>query len=85
MGADSDRWERSWTREEFTRWLLASCQRQGVPVVMRDAATVRTVLTLLGGPATPAAGRSGQRRGCGRARTHELIDGDENENGDGGG
>lgn len=49
---NGDGWQRSWSREEFRRWLVASCERQGVPVVIRDAATVRAVVALLGGPAT---------------------------------
>jgi len=34
-------------REEFTAWLTASCQRQGLPVVVNDATTLAAIATLL--------------------------------------
>jgi hypothetical protein len=56
--------------ERIRAWLEASCARQGVPVRVTDAETVRRVAALLGGPVDgpraharsastrPAAGRS---------------------------
>ena len=35
------------TREEFTAWLTASCQRQALPVTISDPATLAAVATLL--------------------------------------
>jgi transposase len=34
-------------RDEFTTWLTASCQRQGIPVTITDPTTLATVATLL--------------------------------------
>lgn len=33
---------------EFTAWLTASCERQGVPVTVTDPAVMTKVATLLG-------------------------------------
>lgn len=35
-------------RDEFTAWLTASCNQQGVPLVIRDPGVVAQVVTLLG-------------------------------------
>ncbi|WP_457062220.1 hypothetical protein [Mycobacteroides abscessus] len=35
-------------RTEFTAWLQASCERQGVPLTITDPATITQVATLLG-------------------------------------
>jgi hypothetical protein len=34
-------------REEFTVWLTASCERQGLPVAVTDATTLAAIATLL--------------------------------------
>lgn len=39
-------------RAEFTAWLTASCERQGVPVSIADPAVITQVVALLGKPAT---------------------------------
>lgn len=41
-------------RAEFTAWLLASCERQGVPVTISDPAVITQVVTLLGAGASQA-------------------------------
>jgi len=38
----------SYTREEFTAWLAASCARQGVPVIITDPTVIAHVAILLG-------------------------------------
>lgn len=38
----------SYTRDEFTAWLAASCERQGVPLIITDPAVLAHVATLLG-------------------------------------
>lgn len=35
-------------RDQFTAWLTASCQRQGVPVAITDPAVITQVTALLG-------------------------------------
>jgi len=35
------------TRKEFTAWLTASCERQGLPVVVTDSTTLAAIATLL--------------------------------------
>lgn len=35
-------------RAEFTTWLTASCERQGVPVTISDPAVINQVVTLMG-------------------------------------
>lgn len=61
-----ERWQRSWSREEFRRWLIASCEEQGIPVVVTDPAVVRDVVALLGGPVSAGRrarpGRGARRR-----------------------
>ncbi|WP_167668452.1 hypothetical protein [Mycobacteroides salmoniphilum] len=37
-------------RAEFTAWLTASCERQGVPVTITDPAVIGQVAALLGRP-----------------------------------
>ena len=37
-------------RSRFDEWLAASCERQGVPVVITDPGVVRQVVVLLGRP-----------------------------------
>jgi hypothetical protein len=34
-------------RDEFTAWLIASCQRQDLPVTITDATLLATIATLL--------------------------------------
>lgn len=34
-------------RQEFTAWLIASCQRQGIPVTVTDPSTLAAIATLL--------------------------------------
>lgn len=34
-------------RDEFTAWLTASCQRQGVPVTITDPTALAAIATLL--------------------------------------
>jgi hypothetical protein len=34
-------------REEFMAWLTASCERQGLPVTVTDAATLAAIAALL--------------------------------------
>ncbi|BAX96708.1 hypothetical protein MSTE_01379 [Mycobacteroides stephanolepidis] len=38
----------NYDRAEFTAWLHASCERQGVPVTVTDPAVITQVATLLG-------------------------------------
>ena len=38
----------SYTREEFTAWLTASCERYGVPLTVADPIVIAHVATLLG-------------------------------------
>jgi len=45
----------------FTAWLTASCQRQGVPVTIRDPGIITQVAILLGQPATAGASRETRR------------------------
>ncbi|MEU9806880.1 hypothetical protein [Mycobacterium sp. NPDC050853] len=35
-------------RADFTAWLTASCERQGVPVTITDPGVITQVATLLG-------------------------------------
>ncbi len=37
-------------RAEFTAWLTASCERQGVPLTINDPAVINQVAVLLGQP-----------------------------------
>lgn len=37
-------------RGEFTAWLTASCQSQGVPVIISDPSVIEQVAVLLGQP-----------------------------------
>ncbi|WP_165612088.1 hypothetical protein [Mycobacteroides chelonae] len=37
-------------RAEFTAWLLASCERQGVPVTITDPAAITQIVALMGNP-----------------------------------
>ncbi|EIU34266.1 hypothetical protein MA5S0708_0011 [Mycobacteroides abscessus 5S-0708] len=39
-------------RAQFTAWLTASCERQGVPVTITDPAVIGQVAALLGRPAS---------------------------------
>ncbi|MCW2651648.1 MAG: hypothetical protein QOE41_1482 [Mycobacterium sp.] len=38
----------SYTRAEFTAWLAASCERQGVPLIVTDPTVIAHVATVLG-------------------------------------
>ncbi|SKT85562.1 Uncharacterised protein [Mycobacteroides abscessus subsp. massiliense] len=35
-------------RAEFTAWLAASCERQGVPLTINDPAVIKQIATLVG-------------------------------------
>lgn len=35
-------------RAEFTAWLTASCERQGIPLMITDPAVITQVATLMG-------------------------------------
>lgn len=50
---------------EFTAWLRASCERQGVPVTVTDPAVIAQVVTLAG-----ARGPQPRRRTGARSRGH---------------
>lgn len=39
--------EKPYSREEFTRWLTESCQRQDVPAVVTNPTVLAMVATLL--------------------------------------
>lgn len=48
-------------RDTVLSWLIASCDLQGVPVVVSDAGIVGRVGVLLGGRGAAGASRSGDR------------------------
>lgn len=50
----------NYDRAEFTAWLTASCERQGVPVTISDPSVIEQVAALLGRPASRRR-RSGSR------------------------
>lgn len=43
--------------DEFTRWLTASCQRQGIAVTVSDPMTITNVTALLGVTSATARAR----------------------------
>lgn len=53
------------TPEQVREWVVASCERQGVPVAVSDAATVHRVVVLLTGraPQELPAGRRAENGG----------------------
>lgn len=44
-------------RAEFTAWLTASCERQGVPVTITDPIVITQVITLFGTRTQPPCRR----------------------------
>jgi hypothetical protein len=40
--------EKSYNREEFTAWLVESCERQQLPVTITNPAVLSEIATLLG-------------------------------------
>lgn len=51
-------------RAEFTAWLAASCERQGVPVTVTDPAVITQVATLVGARTQRARPNKSMRRGA---------------------
>lgn len=46
--ATSQKIEKSYSREEFTAWLIQSCERQQLSVTITNPAVLADVATLLG-------------------------------------
>jgi hypothetical protein len=46
-GQSRERAKQHPTRQEFTAWLIASCERQGIPVTVTDPSTLAAIATLL--------------------------------------
>jgi len=49
------------TPQAVSEWLRASCERQNLPVTIRDPSVVAQVATLLGKPSTRASGKQPAR------------------------
>jgi hypothetical protein len=65
----------SYTREEFTAWLAASCERQCVPLTVTDPIVIARVATLLGHhPHRRPRQRAQGGRADGRAEAPDRLD-----------
>ncbi len=58
-------------RPEFTAWLTASCERQGLPVTITDPIVIDRIATLLG--ANPKARPPVHTRHTGRTRPMSRL------------
>jgi len=61
------------TPQAVSEWLRASCERQNIPVTIRDPSVIAQVATLLGKPSTRASGKQPARGGS-RPRTLPTVD-----------
>jgi hypothetical protein len=63
----------SYTHDEFTAWLAASCERQGVPLIITDPVVIARVATVLG-CIGPVAHRARRRRDTENLDTPNWLD-----------
>jgi len=61
------------TPQAVSEWLRASCERQNLPVTIRDPSVVAQVATLLGKPSTRASGKQ-PARGAPRSPGLPTVD-----------
>jgi hypothetical protein len=63
----------SYTREEFAAWLTASCEHQGVPLIVTDPVVIARIGAVLGYP-RPVPDRVQRRREIENLDTPDRLD-----------